>query len=641
MRLLLFSLLFFYHLIGTSQIRVAEPIQYLGDIFESSGKVHSQFKLTNPYRQDTIHILDIVTSCGCTAILTQDTVLLPLSSIDLQFTYDPKGRVGLFLKSIEITTRTGKEEINKLFLKIQGNVVAENYSVKKVDAELINYKVAPIYFYPVTAYDTAYLDFNYISSFVNDVSYEIDFYQFTTLGIEVGLRNTKELEQFETLCAFAANKIRREFYRRGYNATTLFFEEPIFKIDSTLPPWSRASLKIYSSNFNAAEAESEIKVTTDEIVENYKLLLDETRFAFPTVEEVLDKVNYESIEGKLFLNQEMVIKGMIEMPWKKSQKEKEKFAKLLEKDLFKRIKENTGIKKRNLRIEIDSIGIHPKDKYHFLLWDEADMQILDHLKYEVKEDEIVIPQLPTYQDKFDPTGIPDTANADFQHFWANLVLAPESVDSVVLKLIATYSYSENNKTYILSKAQELADTLSSWYHSANGHNLTVEIVPLLNGPKFTLLEKDQVALNPATFTLIPLIERNVVAKRLSPNPYMVNFDFFFKGIDTEAIGFKSFAEGIAAEVNQSGFVELRIESGISKIPVDDFKSNKIVAYERIIESEKRLREALKALLVDPNRIIFIDENIAEQGPEYDGSIPVLKYRKYHYLRIIPESNFKN
>lgn len=51
------------------QIQVKEPVRDLGDIFEKSGPVTIQFELFNPYRSDTISIVDIVTSCGCTATL--------------------------------------------------------------------------------------------------------------------------------------------------------------------------------------------------------------------------------------------------------------------------------------------------------------------------------------------------------------------------------------------------------------------------------------------------------------------------------------------------------------------------------------------------------------------------------------------
>tara|TARA_B110000037_G_scaffold34473_1_gene41836 strand:+ start:2559 stop:3017 length:459 start_codon:yes stop_codon:yes gene_type:complete len=71
------------------QIRVSESVQDLGDIFENRGKVTAKFNLQNPYRTDTIRIIDIVSSCGCTAVLAEDTLILPQTNITLEVTYDP------------------------------------------------------------------------------------------------------------------------------------------------------------------------------------------------------------------------------------------------------------------------------------------------------------------------------------------------------------------------------------------------------------------------------------------------------------------------------------------------------------------------------------------------------------------------
>ena len=64
-------------------------------------------------------------------------------------------------------------------------MVAENFTAREVRTDLIEYQVAAIYFYPITPYDTSYFDFNYIGLFINYLTYEIDYYQFSTVGIAV------------------------------------------------------------------------------------------------------------------------------------------------------------------------------------------------------------------------------------------------------------------------------------------------------------------------------------------------------------------------------------------------------------------------------------------------------------------------
>src|SRR5688572_756737 len=96
------NVFFFFMLLpfsGFAQIMIAEPSKDLGEIFENKGNIRTTFLLRNPYQADTIHILNIETSCGCTAILTQDTIIRPNSTLELEVSYDPAGRMGLFVKS--------------------------------------------------------------------------------------------------------------------------------------------------------------------------------------------------------------------------------------------------------------------------------------------------------------------------------------------------------------------------------------------------------------------------------------------------------------------------------------------------------------------------------------------------------------
>ena len=164
-RLIVGLYIFLHSAISFGQILVDKPSKDLGDIYENRGKVTSIFTLKNPYKEDTIHIYDIKTSCGCTAILSEDTLIMPMSSTELKFSYDPKGRSGLFSKSIEVISRIGIYDQHRLMLKISGNVVSENSLIREVNAELVEYVVAPINFYAITPYDTSYLDFKLLYFF--------------------------------------------------------------------------------------------------------------------------------------------------------------------------------------------------------------------------------------------------------------------------------------------------------------------------------------------------------------------------------------------------------------------------------------------------------------------------------------------
>lgn len=629
---------------GSAQVRVANPVHDLGDVFENGGTVKSTFKLLNPYRSDTIRIIDIETSCGCTAILTHDTLILPLTSIDLDVVYDPTGRLGLFVKSIELTTKTGQHEQNKLFLKITGNVIAENYTARSVNTALIEYAVSPIYFYPVTAYDTSYLDFNYIGNFVNELTYEIDFYQFTTIGFKIEVPDLNAVERIDKLLKFSQEKIIREFKKRGFNAFVVFFDEPIYTISTDLPPWAAASIRLYSTNFDQVDdAESQIKVSSTEIIKRGKVIMDYQRFALPTVEEVLLEINFESIESKLFLNGSIDLRGTILMPYKKSDELRIETAAKLEKAILKQIKETTGAGKKNVHVTFDSLGIHPSDKYQFILWDQADQEEYETIRYEIKEDVIVPPLLPTYRQYIKNEIVVDSLSTEFIHFWQNLILNQRAGHSVELLIESSAAslrsdFERAPQDFATSNGDMISRWISAKFFRETGSELKIRVKNLVHGPQFQLNDQEEV-LDFAQFnyfSLIPIANTRSELGVKSPQPYMVNFDLFFSGVDAGAWGFQRFVSALAMLVLQEGYVELRIESSVSKIPLETNRSNKFIGYQRLFESQKRLKAALESKLIDPNRILFLDESVVIQGPEYDGTVPIINYRSYHYLRIIPE-----
>ena len=625
-----------------AQIMVSEPAKDLGDIYESRGKVTTFFSLTNPYKNDTIHILNIETSCGCTAILTQDTLIYPGQTISLELSYNPEGRLGLFVKSIAVVSRTGNHTASTLYLKISGNVVSEHSLVKPVNTALLEYKVAPIFFYPVTAFDTSYLDFSYIISFVNDLTYEIDFYQFTTIGIEISVSDKKYIEDLEYLLNFSRAKLIREFKSRGFFPSTIFFDEPIFKI-SEIPVWSTAKIKLFSTNFNTdISDESIIKITKDEFVENTNLVLDYQRFSLPEWDELLKQINFEALEGKLFMNSSLQLKGLLQMPKSVPQKDRDKFAKKFNKKIFKYLKKSNGISKHNVTIEFDSVSTHPEDKYRFVMWDKGDEQDQQVFRYEVKQDDIVPPLLPTYKQSMLTRTTIDTSNLDFKRFWKNILQNHKAGQKINLVIESSVSQiprntGDDNLVIARKRANEIGQYLTALFEEKTGRTLTFQIKPIVHGPAYTDKLKKHVDYAQYEYiNIIPTTHANGPGKELNPHPYQVNFDYYFNGVDTASWLFDKFATYLAQAVEQDGYVELRLESSISQVPIQGSVSNDFLLYSRAHESEKRLRHYVKTKLIDDNRIIFTEVRYLVQGPEYDGTIPILQFRKFQYIKIVPQ-----
>ena len=644
MRFTFFFIWIFLPFVSGAQILVDNPSKDLGDIYENRGKVTAKFVLKNPYKEDTIRIHDIKTSCGCTVILSQDTLILPQGSTELTFSYDPKGRSGLFSKSIEVISRIGIYDQHRLFLKISGNVVAENSLIREVNAELIEYLVAPINYYAITPYDTSYLDFNFFISFVNDLSYEIDFFQFTTLGFEIGVDDYEDIVQLEFLIKYTQRKIMREFRLRGYNPATIYFEEPIF-VEQNLPDWAKASIKVYSTNFGSDLIDnSVIRITDDDLVDNKKLMLNYERFARPSMDEILQEVNFDGLEGKLFLNASLDLKGVIMAPKRMSHNDRIKMARELETEIFKHLKKSSGINKKVVSIQIDSLMTHPNEKFKFLLWDKHDVEVQQTFTYEIKPDYITAPLLPTYKQSTLLSTVLDENSENFRYFWKNLILNHKSGKKIKLLIESSKSrIPRNGETDLLLLARKdgikIKEFLEKKFNEETGRELEVLVEAFVHGPEYNWYNKQHTDYAQYEyFNIIPLVHHNNEVNRFSSNPYMVNFDYFFNGIDTSTWVFSKFANYIADEVEQFGYVHLIMESSISQIPIERKKTNVYLAYERALESQFRIKDYMKKRLVDPNRIIFSEERFLVQGPKYDGTVPIIKFRKFQYLKVIPEKH---
>lgn len=648
----LISIIFIlFGLNGIAQIRITNPKFDFGDIFEENGLVYADFKLTNPYPTDTIKIKSVETSCGCTAILTQDTIIFPRSIVNLKVSYDPKGRVGLFQKSIKIKTITGKNEQNELYLQIVGNVVPK-VKIEKTNPQLIEYKVAPIYFYPITEFDTSYLDFNFIIDFVNDLTYEIDYFQFAKVGFKVKVRDHSKIEAIDYLIRYSKYKFIHEMKDRGYLISQIFFSEPIFEKDTTIPSWSLAQIKAYSLNFNQDElAQSKVKLTLPNTVDNNEFLLDVNDTSPLNVDSIFTKINFSELNKRLQQDSILVLNADFKTPEKYPKSDQDKFKKEIYKIIYKELKTISGIGKKELVINYDSTTTHASTMYQLRIWQNKDLEKDINVKYQVKKDNIIPPLLPTYKQKMIYiTDSIETMSTDFKQFWNCLLTYQKSYRHISLMLETSCSNLTNSpKADLLSfsdlKAKKIKKIIQTKYYLATGHFITVNINTIVSGPQYSerKMFTDSDYFQYDYFKLIPIYksERKLPLKPISPRPYVVNYDYYFIGIDTTSFVFKKFANYLIYEIQKYGYVELKTESSASFIPVDRRKSNLYLAYKHLEESKKRLYDYLSKRLVDPNRILISDERIMEQGIPYHKKTPIVRYRKYQYVTFVPAKYISN
>jgi len=642
----LFICLIALNLHAFGQLRVKTSTNDLGDIFEESGIVITEFEVQNPYYKDTIKITNIKTSCGCTAIISNDTVINPRQSIIIKVSYDPVDRVGLFQKTIHIETLTAGHEKNSLYLKIVGNVVGASKIETKTPIELIDYKVAPIYFFPITQFDTSFFDLNRIIDFSNDITFEIDCYSFTTVGIEIRVRDKSLIEDFETQASYLKRKLMREMSKRQYAATSVTFVDPIFIYDNSIPSWSAAQVKLYSVKFNDDNIkESVIKMTNQKTEKKSFFILNYNFNIDPTSEQLVNLIDYKNVNTKLFRNGKLELNAVVYVPESLGRKSAIKVAKKFNKALYKKLKESSGISKNEYAMVFDTVSTHASTKYKIQVYDEADKAKANQVKFKEKPENILIPLLPTYKTQFfTKNDNLDIKSVKFKQFWEALI-AYVNTDKNLQLTIESSSSKYPKKPYVdpyvaaQNKGDKIAAFIKEKYFKETGKRLDVNVITTVQGPEFDTKDFTQ----PMYFTyeyikLIPnyLTARNLSVVPVKPKPYIVNYDYYYIGIDVSSLVFKKFAEYVAYEIQTKGFVEIRTESSASHLIVDKRKSNEYWAYSHLEVSKERLNNYLKTKLIDPNRVIITNEKIVVQGIPYNRKTPVVRYRNFQYVTFVPK-----
>ena len=113
---ILFS--FFNSFSQKSEIVFETPEFNFGDIQENKGKVSHKFSFTNNSKE-SIRILTVKPSCGCTTPNWSKDEIKPGKKGFIIAEYNPKGRPGVFRKSLSVITNDNRRSL--IFIK--GKVV--------------------------------------------------------------------------------------------------------------------------------------------------------------------------------------------------------------------------------------------------------------------------------------------------------------------------------------------------------------------------------------------------------------------------------------------------------------------------------------------------------------------------------------
>ena len=113
---ILFS--FFNSFSQKPEIVFETPEYNFGDIQENKGKVSHKFSFTNNGKE-SIRILTVKPSCGCTTPNWSKDEIKPGKKGFIIAEYNPKGRPGVFRKSLSVITNDNRRSL----IVIKGKVV--------------------------------------------------------------------------------------------------------------------------------------------------------------------------------------------------------------------------------------------------------------------------------------------------------------------------------------------------------------------------------------------------------------------------------------------------------------------------------------------------------------------------------------
>ncbi len=198
--------------------------------------------------------------------------------------------------------------------------------------------------------------------------------------------------------------------------------------------------------------------------------------------------------------------------------------------------------------------------------------------------------------------------------------------------------------YARQRGARLRSFLQNKYAKETGKQLNIELKNVLLGPKYNKRDLKKIDYkNYEYIKIIPIFKqkRKLPISLVNVRPYLVNYDYYFVGIDTSSFIFKKFAKYVIYKIQTDGMIELSVESSASKIPVDKNKSNEYLAYKHLEESKKRLFTYLEKHLVDPNRVLITEERVIVQGIPYSKKTPIMRYKKYQYVTFVPTNFLTN
>ncbi len=657
------------------------PVHDFGAIRETGGPVTHIFQFTNT-EKFPVTLVQIGSSCGCTVPYVSEKTIAPGAKGSVRVEYDPSGRPGKFVRSVEIQAEGGGLS-HTFFLNLRGTVIsrellpeAENPVEKGAVLQL-----RPFVYPVVNTSDFRLLHDRGLQDFINDLTYEIDQHELATVRLELFYpKGSGAFSQPENLFLPVKKFLISELESRNYSPHQIAFKEEKPVADQRL---ESAYLKISSLLLNNdsipesgyyfpgpswGEAEASDVAENDSVYFSGRVHTLHRQSAIDRLnrkEESYLQFLEESVRLALMLGRlELCIRLSGEGKIKNEEKERRKLLKTavrIEKELLRDL-QKAGIPESQVAFAVPVIRLLPGDKpldYELMLASlfpalpaPATIAVTDSLRSATHEAtakryQAPLQHLPVYRQHFSyRQKFTDTTRSDFRN-WAQ-VIATEIKAGKKISLLLESSASNSptlkkyDNAYVSRKrATDATDRLIQYFKNLGVpvENLKFqEPVCLVQGPAYDDREFAIEFYDRFQYVKIIPVYDTIGGSLAELFPYQVNFSYNNFELPVQSEIFQLFTDRLLPVIDRQGYVKLIIESSSSKVPTRAHSGNEILSFHRADRAREKLYEEIRRRGYDPLRVIVSEERILVQGPEHQPEFNQQSriYERYQYLKIIPE-----
>lgn len=646
---------------GFSQLVPDKSIHDFQLIFEEDSTVSHVFKLENTGKSP-LRITAITPSCGCTVAELSETALKPGQISFLKASYNPEGRPGNFIKSIQLQYEMNGE-ISETYVVLKG------FTKKKAAAFKENFTLDSLFILPyeqeVIYADHWVLNQQNLNRFVNDLTYAIDYRQIANVQFQIYTHLGPEKLTPEI------SRVKRELYRllekRNYPSYHLAFMEEVF-LDSILPDNKAAYIKIklplyYKNNLRETLIFESSPKSVIEKEEKQDLPI--IAYCFADKKAVDFKVKKEEFVSKVTRSalgeHPLILGGIYYSQSHTSKKELNKQLKKVKKEVIKNgIPETKFLRDTILSVQGKGQNMlcefvpyfyenELDEKYRLKVFDEDFFVFEENLKTDKRN----IQNLPAhFQQIKDYVQDLDTTNSFFISMMEKVISSIKNGKTVEFNIESSASKAPtdllkaSNDYVARMRAEEAQKRIRNYLKNRGIREEDIHFgrsISLVTGPEYDLNQYlIQYYYYFQYLKVIPAIKNESFQAGFIA-PYKVNFSGNDLELATESAIFQKFMDKLAEIILTQGYVRLIIESSSSKVPVLKMRKNVHLSYHRAQEAKNQVYNEMKKRGINPTKIIFVEELILVQGPDFDkrkDDPKDPKFEPFQYVKIVPFSNIE-